>query len=579
MFRIRRVFDDSVQLNREAVLQVQTILRTQFHLLSEEEIRELPQKLRDPVKARFRPILYVAEGSRQAVQAFALLLHAPDLKFCYLDFLSAAAGKTGRGLGGILYEAVRAEARSLSVCGIFLECLPDTPELSPDPLARKQNTARLRFYERYGARPVAGTKYETPLKQGDTDPPFLVFDDLGSGVALRKARAREITRAILERKYGSICPPGYIDMVVQSFGDDPVRLREPRYVKAAKLRHVSAEVPRSKQIMLVVSDRHEIHHVHDRGYVESPVRIASILKSLEPSGLFARVERRGFRESWIGEVHDHSYISYFKRVCRAIPPTKPVYPYVFPIRNAMRRPRELAVRAGYYCIDTFTPLTMHAFLAARAAVDCALTGAEGLLEGQRIAYALVRPPGHHAERASFGGFCYFNSAAVAAHYLSRFGKVAILDIDYHHGNGQQDIFYRRSDVLTVSIHGHPNIAYPYFSGFRDERGYGPGLGYNVNYPLPETIDTARYTATLEEALRRVKGFAPEFLIVAFGLDTARNDPTGSWGLMSEDFERNGRMIGTLHLKTLVVQEGGYDNRVIGSNARRFFAGLWKGYFG
>ncbi len=125
-----------------------------------------------------------------------------------------------------------------------------------------------------------------------------------------------------------------------------------------------------------------------------------------------------------------------------------------------------------------------------------------LLSGRRIAYALVRPPGHHAERGFFGGFCYFNNAAIAAHRLSQFGKVAILDIDYHHGNGQQDIFYRRKDVLTLSIHGHPRFAYPYFSGFADERGEGEGAGYNVNYPLPETIDAADYLKTLRTALAR-----------------------------------------------------------------------------
>jgi acetoin utilization deacetylase AcuC-like enzyme len=212
-------------------------------------------------------------------------------------------------------------------------------------------------------------------------------------------------------------------------------------------------------------------------------------------------------------------------------------------------------------------------------VDCALTGARELLHGCPLAYALVRPPGHHAERRAFGGFCYFNNAAVAAHYLSRFGRVAVLDLDYHHGNGTQNIFYGRADVFTISIHGHPNLAYPYFSGFAEERGEGEGEGFNLNIPLPEKVEGVRYDEALALALRRVTSFSPSFLVVSLGLDGARNDPTGSWDLTGKDFERSGRRLATLRLPTLVVQEGGYDNRVLGGNARSFFRGLWEERFG
>jgi acetoin utilization deacetylase AcuC-like enzyme len=173
----------------------------------------------------------------------------------------------------------------------------------------------------------------------------------------------------------------------------------------------------------------------------------------------------------------------------------------------------------------------------------------------------------------FGGFCYFNNNAIAAHRLSALGRVAILDLDYHHGNGQQDIFYRRSDVLTVSIHGHPSFAYPYFSGYEDERGEGDGAGFNYNYPLPEARNGARYRETLAKALKKVAAFKPDFLVLALGFDTGRGDPTGSWSLTAEDFEANGRMIADLKLPTLVVQEGGYRTRTLGANARRFFTGL------
>ena len=162
--------------------------------------------------------------------------------------------------------------------------------------------------------------------------------------------------------------------------------------------------------------------------------------------------------------------------------------------------------------------------------------------------------------------------------MSRFGRVAVLDIDYHHGNGTQDIFYERSDVLTLSIHGHPSFAYPYFSGFADEKGEAAGKGYNINIPLPEKVDGNAYRKVLADALRKLSRFAPRFLVVSLGLDTAREDPTGTWSLEAADFEAIGKMIGSLHLPTLVVQEGGYDTRVLGINARHFFSGLWAGYY-
>jgi acetoin utilization deacetylase AcuC-like enzyme len=232
-----------------------------------------------------------------------------------------------------------------------------------------------------------------------------------------------------------------------------------------------------------------------------------------------------------------------------------------------------SVLAGYYCIDTFTPLNLNAYKAAKRAVDCALTCADSLLEGYKIAYALVRPPGHHAETKAFGGFCYFNSNAIAANYLSRYGRVAILDIDYHHGNGQQEIFYERNDILTISIHGHPSFAYPYFSGYSDEKGASPGEGFNINIPLKEKLNGEEYRTALVLALKAIKKFSPDYLVIALGLDTAKNDPTGTWSLLANDFMENGRLIGRLGLPILVVQEGGYRNRVLGINAKNFFEGL------
>ncbi|MBN1772237.1 MAG: histone deacetylase family protein [Deltaproteobacteria bacterium] len=573
MFRIRRIRDCTLPSERDAVAQVQQILREQFGGVPEEDIAHLPEQLHDPLRFRYRTMIFTATDGRNRVRGFAILLHMPDLRFCYLDFLSAARLTMGHGIGGALYERLREEALVLGTVGLFFESLPADPALCRKESERAENRARLMFYERHGARPIAGTAYETPLRPGADCPPHLLFDDLGRGVALRRDQARAIVRAILERKYGPHCPPGYIDEVVESFRDDPIRLHEPLKRGGGTTVPVQPVPSVEKRIALVVNDRHEIHHVRERGYVEAPVRVEAILRELDKTGLFERIEPRHFADEHVRAVHDGEFVDFVKRVCAVVDPDESVYPYVFPIRNRTRPPWDLPTRAGYYCIDTFTPLHRNAWPAARRAVDCALTGADRLLEGVRVAYALVRPPGHHAERRSFGGFCYLNSTAVAAHYLSRHGKVAVLDLDYHHGNGTQDVFYDRDDVLTVSIHGHPRFAYPYFTGFIDERGAGRGAGYNVNLALREQVNGTQYGSALDGALRLVARFAPRFLVVALGFDTAKGDPTGSWDLRAADFAANGRRLGRLGLPLLVVQEGGYLTRALGSCARAFFKGL------
>ncbi len=581
MFRIRRIFDDVLPIDRREIEQIQQILREQFPGAPERDWLTLPEKLRNPLKYKFRWLLFVADDMNGKVRGFALVAHEAELRFCYLDYIAAGRAVIGSGVGGALYERVRGECRELGACGLFFECLPDDPAQCENEQQYRQNLSRLRFYERFGARPIINTEYHLPVHPTDTGMPLLVFDDLGLGFTPRRDAARRMVRAILERKYAQLCPPDYVDRVVNSIRDDPIRLREPRYVKAregAAVPPAAAIAPRER-IVLVVHDSHHIHHVRERGYVEAPVRIQAILRAIEPTGMFRRIEARPFAESHTRAVHDGVFVDYLKKVCLGLNSDLSVYPYVFPIRNPARPPLDLAVRAGYYCIDTFTPLNRNAYLAAKGAVDCTLTAAEAILRGDRLAYALVRPPGHHAERRAFGGFCYFNNAAVAAQYLCKYGRVAILDIDYHHGNGQQVIFYERDDVLTVSIHGHPRFAYPYFSGFEEEKGEGHGAGFNLNIPLPEKVDGQRYREALARAVSRVRRYGPAFLIVALGLDPAQGDPTGSWSLRGKDFEENGRTIGEMRLPTLVVQEGGYRTRTLGTNARQFFVGLAQATFG
>ena len=572
MFRIRRIHDDVLPINQDAIRQAEQILEAHFSSAHHDEYRGLAERLRNPFRQQFRSVLFVAERQRGRVSGFGFMMNDPELGFAYLDFIASAKEMTGRGIGGALYQRVRQEATALGARGLFFECLPDDPAQCDDPERLKENMARLRFYERFGVRPIVGTAYEAPIKPEDREMPYLMVDSLGREQPLRRDFARKVVRAILERKYAHLCPAEYVEMVVRSFRDDPVRIREPRYAKIP-MQPPAAPLPDAESVALVVNDKHDIHHVRERGYVEAPVRIASILAALEPTGAFQRLPPRPCPDRHISQVHDADFVHYLRRVCAAVGQGKAVYPYVFPIRNSARPPKELSVRAGYYCIDTFTPLNANAYLAARRAVDCAVTAASALLEGRRVAYALVRPPGHHAERNCFGGFCYFNNAAIAAQHLTSVGKVAILDLDYHHGNGQQDIFYRRDDVLTVSIHAHPNVAYPYFSGFEDERGEGPGEGFNRNLPLPEHQDGPAYRKALGKALAHVADFQPSILVVPLGLDTAQSDPTGTWSLRAKDFQANGRMIAELALPTLVVQEGGYRTRTLGINARHFFDGL------
>ncbi|MCB9845427.1 MAG: histone deacetylase family protein [Phycisphaeraceae bacterium] len=576
MFRIRQVNEAWLPVHERDIERVQAILRERLPGISEEEVSGLPHRLRDPLKHRLRAILLVADDLRGKMRGFALMSHAPDEGFCLLDYIATGKSSVSGGTGAALYQRVRDVAKSLGAFGLFFECLPDDPAACSNPELAQQNASRLRFYERFGARPIVGTAYESPVREGDSDLPHLVFDSLGEGEPLSRDRARRVVRAFLERKYSSLCPPEYVQRVVDSFRDDPVRLREPRYAKRA-----TAPKPvrtGERLIALVVNDKHEIHHVRERGYVEAPVRVKSILDGILPTGLFWTAEPREFPESHILAVHDRALVEYLKRVSAAVEPGRSIYPYVFPIRNRSKPPKDRAYAAGYFCIDTFTPLNRNAYVAAKRAVDCALTCAAMLLDGQRLAYALVRPPGHHAERDVFGGFCYFCNAAVAAEMLSKHGRVAILDVDYHHGNGQQEIFYQRGDVLTVSIHAHPDVAYPFFTGFEEETGSDDGLGANLNIALPEQLRTGQYRAALERALTRIAAHNPAFLVIALGLDTGKGDPTGTWSLSPDDFRANGELIGRLGFPILVVQEGGYRTLTLGANARAFFLGLAAGAF-
>ena len=462
--------------------------------------------------------------------------------------------------------------------GLFLEVPTDDPTQVASPVDLRMNKNRIRFYERYGARPVLNTLYDQPIRPNNPAEPRLLYDDLNSKAPPDGAMLRDVIRLILTHRYNYAEDDGYVTTVLDSVAEGPISIRPPLDTTPGDKK---PKIPRRLHPLKVFySARHSLHHIRERGYVERPARVDVILKSISELPDVERLTVRNFGEGPIRAVHDVDFVNYLKKMCQELTDGRLLYPYVFPIRRTDRPPHDRSVRAGYYCIDTFTPLSLDAYKAARAAVNVALSGASAIVAGEPLVYSLCRPPGHHAERDSYGGFCYFCNGAIASQYLaSRLGRVAILDVDYHHGNGQQDIFFGRPDVLTVSIHGHPNFAYPYFSGFADEKGEGEGLGFNHNLPLAEDVHDGRYLEALDEAIGIVRRFKPEALVVSLGLDIAKADPTGTWSVTPEGLEEVGRRIGALKIPTLLVQEGGYNIRFLGRNAARMLTGVCAGALG
>ena len=577
MFRISYVLGAHRDHDRRRIAEAHELLS---HSFPEYAARTdyIARKLVDQSARGYPAILLIAHGDDDHVAGFALTDFFEPLGYAYLDFIVTRAEERGRGLGGALYEALREDLVARGAKGLFLEVSTDDPAQVLDPQQLRQNRARLKFYERYGVRPVVGTLYDQPIRPGQPTEPRLLFDPLESKKSLTGDSLRGVIAAILSHRYQYPADDPYMRQVLDSVKDSPVSIRSPRYSRSGS---APEKLPRRLHPLTVFSSAHHVlHHVRERGYVERPARVDVILKALEVLPDVEKLPTRNFGERPIRAVHDADFVNYLRNFCLQLRDGEMVYPYVFPIRRTDRPPRDRNVRAGYYCIDTFTPLSHDAYKAARAAVNVALSGAVALLKGHQLVYSLCRPPGHHAERDTYGGFCYFCNGAIAAEYLrERLGKVAVLDIDYHHGNGTQDIFYSRSDVLTVSIHGHPSFAYPYFSGFADETGEGEGKGFNANFPLPEAVDDARYLATLDEALARVRKFQPEALVVSLGLDIAKADPTGTWSVTREGLFEVGQRIGATRLPTLLVQEGGYNIRSLGRNATSMLTGMCAGALG
>ncbi len=242
-------------------------------------------------------------------------------------------------------------------------------------------------------------------------------------------------------------------------------------------------------------------------------------------------------------------------------------PTVVPARRMQQRaPHHIDGRLGYYCMAIETAITSGTWTAVKSSAACAVTAQKRVMDNGS-AFALCRPPGHHAGKDLYGGYCFLNNAAIAAQGFLDDGarRVALLDVDFHHGNGSQDIFYDREDVLFLSLHGRPEDAFPHFLGYADESGVGRGEGFNFNYPLPPGATFSAWNAALEQACKRITDYAPDALVVSLGVDTFENDPISFFKLTGDDFKTYGERIGRLRLPTLFVMEGGYAVSEIGIN--------------
>jgi acetoin utilization deacetylase AcuC-like enzyme len=345
-------------------------------------------------------------------------------------------------------------------------------------------------------------------------------------------------------------------------------------------------------VRVFASPRHQLHdpdHELEASRLQQPFehpgRAEAIRAALAADERFVIAEPGDWSTAPIEAVHDPALVRFlasaWEEYQRDVHPAHDVVPDVFAhrrLRDGMGdgsgEPATVAARLGWWCFETTTPLTSGTYEAARSAVDSALSAARCVLDGERIAYGLCRPPGHHATRSLYGGYCFFNNAAIAAaHVVAETGaRVAVLDVDYHHGNGTQQIFYGRDDVAYVSLHGDPAQAYPYHTGFADETGAGRRAGSTCNVPLPAGTDDDAYLAALDRALATVDAFDPAVVVVSLGVDTYAGDPICDLALTTEGFGQCGRAVAARGRPLVVLQEGGYADDAIGANVSSWLLG-------
>jgi acetoin utilization deacetylase AcuC-like enzyme len=335
-------------------------------------------------------------------------------------------------------------------------------------------------------------------------------------------------------------------------------------------------------VKIFYSETHRKHEppfeVFDGGlrtpYLENPDRMDRILKALGATDWADVIDPTDFGLDPIYAVHDEDYIHFLASSWTEWLDSKPkdpstLLPATFALRRHPQKPASLLGRAGYYMMDLSACIVNGTYQAALASANCALSAAQTITSDERASFALCRPPGHHAGKDYAGGYCFINNASVAANWLSSKGKVALLDMDYHCGNGTQDIFYERADVLTISIHADPNFEYPHFIGFVNERGEGTGLGFHHNFPLPAGTDDAAYLVALERALELIRDYGAAYLVVSAGMDIYADDPLGTIKVTTDGIAEIGKRVAALELPTVIVMEGGYNNDALGRNIVAF----------
>ncbi|MGA0342915.1 MAG: histone deacetylase family protein [Arenicellales bacterium] len=336
----------------------------------------------------------------------------------------------------------------------------------------------------------------------------------------------------------------------------------------------------------IYSDKHRLRDAKTELYggelvapFEKPSRADTVLSAVKKSGIGRVEEPESFSLDPVLRIHDAGFVSFLETAWAEWSKTGysgEAVASVWPARRMQcRAPRFIEGKLGYYALAAETTITEGTWEAALASKDVALTGAKLLASGEHGVFSLCRPPGHHAARDMFGGYCFLNNAAIATQYLRDQGadRVAILDVDFHHGNGTQDIFYERDDVLFCSLHGDPEEAFPHFLGYADEMGLGAGMGFNRNYPMPRGTPFSAWQESLADALKHISQFSPQYMVVSLGVDTFEHDPISFFKLKTEDYLTTGSMIGALNIPTLFVLEGGYDIDEVGINAVNVLKGF------
>lgn len=315
-------------------------------------------------------------------------------------------------------------------------------------------------------------------------------------------------------------------------------------------------------------------------YKDVPERVVSMLDVARDLG-FDIVAPRDFGEAPLLRVHSTEYLHFlataFERWQVLVADgdgSDFAYADRYSVRHYQNRlPSSIQGQIGYYLSGSSVPIVESTYTAIVASANTALEAAEALLAGDRAAYAICRPPGHHAYRDLAGGYCYLNNTALAVEHLkTRFPRIAVFDVDVHHGNGTQGLFYERGDVFFSSIHADPNHAYPFYSGYADETGKGAGAGTTLNLPLPIGTSDAVYFEALASAIGAIRRFDPDALVISLGLDAHRDDPQGLFALSTDAFRVIGEVIGEMDLPTLFVQEGGYAVGDVGASLAAFMRG-------